>query len=642
MKKIAAIALASTLAFSAASGIPQELFGAENLFGFNVSAAEVVKSGTCGTNAVWTLYSDGTLGISGRGAMDDYSKSSDQPWYRAAGSISDDPFITRVVVGAGITHIGSYAFSDNTKLEAADIAQQSVLTIGRNAFDGCTALGNVTLPPRLTTIEYRAFYNCTSMTDLVIPDSVSYVGMNAFSGCKGLKNITIPVVNVNYDNNGYQQNGAFYNTYVETCTLTGNGAMSGSEYSPFQFTSIQKLIVSDNITSLYAYLASNCKSLTTVSLPEGITSIPDHCFYNSSLSSINIPQSVTSIGSNAFMYTNVQLLILPPNLTSIGSMAFDGCNKLRAISLLSKNLSIDSEAFYGCSSLKHIHIPANRTADQYTETPLPSNANYYFSVENDSNCPAGASCPLASLVQQKQVEAFVDRLYTIILDRHADAAGLQDWTIALISGKNTSADIVYGLANSPEFQNKNLSNDEVIERMYLAMLGRASDPSGKADWLYAMANGVTVNGIINGFSGSQEFANVCAGYGIRAGSITTCEPRDVNVNLTEFVSRMYTKALNRAYDVNGLNDWTGDYLAGKATADKIAYGFILSDEFVNRNLSDEAYVDTLYRTFFDREPDEGGKAGWLDELAKGTSRKDVLDGFLGAEEFANLKASFGV
>ena len=240
------------------------------------------------------------------------------------------------------------------------------------------------------------------------------------------------------------------------------------------------------------------------------------------------------------------------------------------------------------------------------------------------------------------VSAFVNRLYTIILDRPAEEAGLADWTNALISGKNTSADIVYGLANSDEFKNKALSNDEIVERMYLAMLGRASDEGGKADWLDAMANGCTVNGIINGFSGSQEFANICAGYGISAGSVTNCEPRDKNVNLTAFVSRMYTKALNRAYDVSGLNDWTGDYLAGKATADKIAYGFILSQEFEGRNLSDEAYVDTLYRTFFDREPDEGGKAGWLDELANGTSRKDVLDGFLGAEEFANLKAGFGV
>ena len=240
------------------------------------------------------------------------------------------------------------------------------------------------------------------------------------------------------------------------------------------------------------------------------------------------------------------------------------------------------------------------------------------------------------------VSSFVNRLYTIILDRPAESAGLADWTNALTSGEKTSADIVYGLANSDEFKNKALSNDEVIERMYLAMLGRPSDEGGKADWLRVMADGCTVNGIINGFSGSEEFANICSGYGISAGSVTTCEPRDKNTSLTAFISRMYTKALGRAYDIDGLNDWTGDYLDGKATANDIAYGFILSPEFESRGLSDEEYVDTLYYTFFDRDPDEGGRSGWLDELAKGTSRKDVLDGFLGADEFANLKKSFGV
>ena len=243
---------------------------------------------------------------------------------------------------------------------------------------------------------------------------------------------------------------------------------------------------------------------------------------------------------------------------------------------------------------------------------------------------------------EENIHNFVDRLYTIILDRSAETAGLWDWSIGLQNGKATSAEIVCGLANSQEFNNKALSNEQIVERMYMAMLGRPSDEGGKADWLDAMANGVTVNGIIKGFSGSEEFATICSSYGISAGNITNCEPRDRNVNLTSFVSRMYTKALNRAYDVSGLNDWTGDYLDGKKSANDIAYGFILSQEFESRNLTNEQYVDTLYRTFFDREPDEGGKAGWLDELAKGTSRKDVLDGFLGAQEFANLKAGFGV
>ena len=240
------------------------------------------------------------------------------------------------------------------------------------------------------------------------------------------------------------------------------------------------------------------------------------------------------------------------------------------------------------------------------------------------------------------ISYFIERLYKILLNRFSEPAGKADWYKQLRSGSVSSAEMVYGIAGSREFANFGLSNEDIVERMYLAMLGRPSDAGGKSSWVDGLNSGMTVNGIINGFSGSQEFANICAGYGIKAGSITSCEPRDKNVNLTAFVSRMYTKALGRAYDVSGLNDWTGDYLDGKKSANDIAYGFILSQEFEGRNLSDEAYVDTLYRTFFDREPDEGGKAGWLDELANGTSRKDVLDGFLGAEEFANLKSSFGV
>ena len=246
-----------------------------------------------------------------------------------------------------------------------------------------------------------------------------------------------------------------------------------------------------------------------------------------------------------------------------------------------------------------------------------------------------------TVTDTSEIEKFVDRLYTIILGRSAEADGLADWTNRLISGKSTSAEIVYGIANSPEFNNKGLSNDEVIERMYNAMLGRGSDPVGKQNWLNSMENGMTVTGIINGFSGSQEFANVCAGYGIKAGAITSCEARDRNPGLTGFVSRMYTKALGRSYDVDGLNTWTGDYLSGKHDASGIAYGFIFSQEFLNKNLSNDDYVDTLYRTFFDREPDKN-RIDWVNKLNGGESRESVLNGFLGSEEFKNLKAGFGV
>ena len=106
---------------------------------------------------------------------------------------------------------------------------------------------------------------------------------------------------------------------------------------------------------------------------------------------------------------------------------------------------------------------------------------------------------------------------------------------------------------------------------------------------------------------------------------------------------MYTKALGRAYEVEGLNYWTGRVFSGDATLNALAHGFIFSGEFKNKNLSDSAFVDTLYVTFFDRPADATGKADWLNRMHyQGYTREQVLDGFLGAEEFGNLVKSFGL
>jgi len=238
---------------------------------------------------------------------------------------------------------------------------------------------------------------------------------------------------------------------------------------------------------------------------------------------------------------------------------------------------------------------------------------------------------------------FVGRLYDIFLDREADDTGLKDWSEKLTTGEATAAEIVHGIAASPEFQAKGLTNAETVEFLYEAMLGRASDEAGKADWVKLLDAGMTVDVVINGFTGSQEFAGICGIYGIKeSGTVELTASRDQNYNLTAFISRMYTKALGRTYEVAGLEEWAYHYINNEVDADGLAYGFVFSPEFQNKQLSDSDYVDTLYRTFFNREPDEAGKADWLGRIANGTSREDVLKGFTGSQECANLVASFGL
>ena len=176
-------------------------------------------------------------------------------------------------------------------------------------------------------------------------------------------------------------------------------------------------------------------------------------------------------------------------------------------------------------------------------------------------------------------------------------------------------------------------------------MGRSSDPAGKSSWVNALENGKSRKAVISGFTGSQEFAQLCAYYGINRGSYQSDEPRDKNDGITGFVCRLYTKMLGRTYDPDGLNTWCGKILSNptKENVLNVALdGFMHSREFLDKNLSDIEFVKVLYRTFLGREYDAAGLADWTGRLASGVSRDQVAAGFAYSQEFAQIMASYGL
>ena len=109
-----------------------------------------------------------------------------------------------------------------------------------------------------------------------------------------------------------------------------------------------------------------------------------------------------------------------------------------------------------------------------------------------------------------------------------------------------------------------------------------------------------------------------------------------------FVRRLYTTALNRQAEKDGLQNWTDRLVKKEITGGEAVRGFILSREFANRNLSDSEYVDVLYQTLFDRASDAKGKNNWLDALNNGMSRTYVLKGFVDGAEFHALCNSYEI
>lgn len=241
----------------------------------------------------------------------------------------------------------------------------------------------------------------------------------------------------------------------------------------------------------------------------------------------------------------------------------------------------------------------------------------------------------------EQIEAFVVRLYQNTLGRTPDQSGLNTWVDLLVSGDMTGAEVAHGFFFSDEFLNKNLGNQEYIDILYQTMFGQAGDEQGRAFWMEELATGFSRLYIYHGFAESVQFQNLCAEYGIQSGSVTLTEARDLNRGVTQFVSRNYTKALGRTVDIEGLNTWCNEILNGMPP-ENVVWGFVFSDEFIAKNLSDDEFVNTMYATYFNRAADSEGYNVWMNLLAKGGTREDVVNGFSGAEEFHNLVASFNL
>ena len=256
-----------------------------------------------------------------------------------------------------------------------------------------------------------------------------------------------------------------------------------------------------------------------------------------------------------------------------------------------------------------------------------------------------ASAESSSQSGSDGVEGFVKRLYSIALGREADPAGLNDWSSQLRDKRATGVSVAYGFIFSPEYTNREKTDEESVELMYRMFFGRESDPTGKAYWLKMLSENEGDAGrikLFEGFANSKEFRQICDSYGVVRGVyIPTLEYK--TTGKTElFVNRLYEIVLGRGCDDTGMRDWTVKLINKQISGTEAAYGFFASQEYLGRNRSDEEYVEDLYLAFLGRASDASGKAGWVEKLKNGDSRLSVFNGFQGSQEFLGICSDYGI
>ena len=271
--------------------------------------------------------------------------------------------LTSVTIGDGVTSIGDWAFENCKSLTSVTIGD-SVTSIGYYAFNGCASLTSITIPDSVTSIGGSAFRDCTSLTIVTIGNGVTSIGNSAFENCSSLTSITIP------DSVTWIGCRAFcgctslnYNEYDNACYL-------GNDNNPYfvlikaKSEGITDCNISEKCKFICDYAFYDCTSLTSIDIPDGVTSIGDEVFNGcSKLTSVTIGDGVTSIGSGVFYEcSSLTNVTIGNSVTSIDAYVFENCTSLTSITIGDSVTSIGMSAFKDCTSLTSINVNDNNKA----------------------------------------------------------------------------------------------------------------------------------------------------------------------------------------------------------------------------------------------------------------------------------------
>lgn len=248
---------------------------------------------------------------------------------------------------------------------------QKVTSINYEAFKNCSSLTNITIPDSVTSIANQAFQYCSSLTSITIPDSVTSIGYNAFWGCSDVTSITIGNGVTNLGENAFNKTSFYDNesNWDNDVLYIGNHLIKAKESLSGKYT------VKNGTKCIGSKAFYSC-SITSISIPDSIIGFSYDAFAGCRLNSVNITDIAAwcnikfdndfsnpiRMAQTLYIDDNlVKDLVIPDSVTNIGDYAFVTCRSMTGITIPNKVTHIGKGAFYYCDKLKNVYYNGTET-----------------------------------------------------------------------------------------------------------------------------------------------------------------------------------------------------------------------------------------------------------------------------------------
>ena len=280
--------------------------------------------------------------------------------------------LRRLTIPNSVTSIGEFAFSGCERLTSV-VLPDSVASIGTRAFSG-SGLTSVVLPRGETSIGDEAFLGCGSLESVTIPDGVTHIGKRAFSRCPAA---TFSVAN--RPENFVIENGVlkkYKGPGGDVIIPDGVTSIKG-EFPDGAFSDCECLtsvVIPNGVTSIGEFAFSGCERLTRVVIPDSVTTIERFAFSGCPAATFRISEAAANRAENFVIENGVLTeyhgpggdVVIPAGVMRIGSSAFCGCECLTSVMIPESVISIEDSVFSGCIRLTSVVIP--ETVTELAET----------------------------------------------------------------------------------------------------------------------------------------------------------------------------------------------------------------------------------------------------------------------------------